>query len=103
MRILERPCVGSNALAVLLLMLGCGKPVSDVPAEPFKAAVVQYLDQHNMGLSIKEIKEGPTVSGNSATMRASMQATGAGGPSVTWEFQFEKSPQGQWKAVSHKP
>ena len=55
------------------LLLGCGKsqPPSANP-EPFKAAIAQYLEQNNMAMALKEIKEGPIVEGKTARLKASL-------------------------------
>jgi hypothetical protein len=55
-----------------------------------------------MAMALKEIKEGPTVEGTTATLTASLTHATLGGPAVTWQFRFEQSADGTWKAVSHK-
>ncbi len=92
-------------LAVLVgLVAACGrsKPPA-VDLQPFKAAIAQYLERNNMGMALKEFKEGPTIEGDKARLKASLVHATMGGVSVTWEFRFEKGPDGQWKAVEHKP
>lgn len=82
---------------------GCGgtKGPSADP-EPFKKAIAQYLERNNMAMALKQIKEGPTVQDNTATLTASLTHAALGGPAVTWQIRFEKDRDGSWKAVSHK-
>ena len=82
---------------------GCGGSVGAVvESGPFEKAVARYLEEHNMALAIKEVKEGPVVDGSSATMTVSLTHAELGGAAVTWEFEFEKSGNGAWKAVGHQ-
>jgi hypothetical protein len=84
------------------LVAGCGEaPSNSVDTGPFERAVEQYLEEHNMALAIKAVKEGPSVDGNTATMTTSLTHAELGGASVTWEFQFEKNTDGTWKATGH--
>ena len=98
----------ATALACVLLasffcsLTGCGEPESSVDPAPFESAIAKYLDANNMGMAVKEVKEGPTVSGQTATLVASLTRADVGGPSVTWKFTFEKAPEGTWKAVRHE-
>lgn len=55
-----------------------------------------------MAMALKEIKEGPTVENNTATLKASLTHAALSGPAVTWEIRFEKGADGSWKAVSHR-
>ncbi len=85
------------------LSQGCGK--SEIPtadAEPFKAAIAEYLEQKNMAMALKTIKAGPTIEGKTATLTASLQHATIPGPAVTWKFRFEQSADGTWKAVGHE-
>jgi hypothetical protein len=84
-------------------LAGCGQS-DDQAADPapFETAIATYLDQHNMAMAVKAVKEGPTIDGNTATLKVSLTRTEVGGPSVTWQFRFEKDPDGTWKAVSHE-
>jgi hypothetical protein len=96
-------CLALAGVMALLLALGCGKPQTAKAApEPFKKAVAEYLERNNMAMALKEIKEGPAVQDNSATLTASLTHATLGGPAVTWQFRFEKNADGTWKAVSHK-
>lgn len=89
--------------ALIVFSTGCGGPTEPaIDAGPFKEAVARYLDENNMALAIKEVKTGPLVEGNKATMTASLTHAELGGPSVTWQFEFERSADGQWKAVRHQ-
>ena len=89
--------------ALVCLAAGCGKSAApDVDSRPFEAAVAQYLDQNNMAMALKDIKAGPTIEGNTATLTASLQHATMRGPAVTWTFRFEQDAGGTWKAVSHK-
>jgi hypothetical protein len=96
-------CAVVASVAALLLGLGCGKTQGmKADPEPFKKAIAEYLESHNMAMAFKEIKDGPTVEGTAATLTASLTHATLGGPAVTWQFRFEKSADGTWKAVSHK-
>lgn len=95
--------------AVLLIGLfvclsqGCGKsesPAAD--ADPFKAAIAQYLEEKSMAMALKTIKAGPTIEGKTATLTASLQHATIPGPAVTWKFRFEQNADGTWKAVGHE-
>ena len=106
MNLRPRPsAIGAVLLCVisLTLLAGCGgtKGPSADP-EPFKKAIAQYLEKNNMAMALKEIKEGPTVQDNTATLTASLTHAALGGPAVTWQIRFEKNADGSWKAVSHK-
>ena len=88
---------------LLVLVLGCGGPPEPAVASgPFEEAVAKYLDEHNMALAIKEVKAGPSVDGDTATMTVSLTHAELGGASVTWDFEFEKIEDGSWKAVGHQ-
>ena len=91
-------------LALLVcLSLGCGK--SQSPAadpEPFKAAVAQYLEQNNMAMALKQIKDGPTIEGKTATLTASLQHATIPGPAVTWTFSFEQNADGSSGISKHR-
>ena len=95
------------SLAVILVvaasLAGCGrtKPPS-VDPKPFESAIADYLERSNMAMKLKTIKDGPSIDGGEATLKAALTHATMGGPSVTWEFHFEKGPDGNWKAVSHK-
>ncbi len=81
---------------------GCGQAAPTADPAPFEAAVTKYLDQHDMALQIKRIRQGPTIEGERATMSASMTSRDVGGPSVAWTFQFERhDADGAWRVVSH--
>jgi hypothetical protein len=85
------------------LLAGCGKsPPPAANPEPFKAAVAQYLEQNNMAMALKEIKEGPIVEGKTARLKASLTHATLSGPAVTWEIRFTQDADGTWKAVDHK-
>ena len=89
--------------ALACLSPGCGKsaaPIAD--PKPFEAAVARYLDQNNMAMALKDIKAGPTIEGQTATLTASLHHATMRGPAVTWTFRFEQDADGTWKAVSHK-
>jgi len=83
-------------------LAGCGKSESTVDSAPFESAIATYLDRNNMGMAVKEVKEGPTVTGDTATLVASLTRADVGGPSVTWTFHFEKQHDGSWQAVRHE-
>jgi len=94
-------------LALLVaLVAGCGKSSpkeAAVDVEPFKKAIAEYLERNNMAMAVKEMKEGPVVTGAKATLTASLAHATMGGPTVTWEFTLEKGGTGAWKVVSRKP
>jgi hypothetical protein len=94
----------ASALAVLIFcaLVGCGEPEAAVDPAPFEAAIATYLDRGNMAMALQEIKKGPTVDGDTATLTASLAHAELGGPRVTWEFRFEKGPDGSWNCVSHE-
>lgn len=103
-RLLRQTTILEGALFVLLscFFTGCGEPKSTVDPAPFQSAIVEYLDRSNMAMAVKAVKEGPSVSGDTATLVASLTHAELGGPSVTWEFTFEKNPDGTWKVVRHE-
>ena len=84
----------------LVVVAGCGQPAATVPDPPFREAIGQYLQANNMAMKIKEIKQGPTIAGESAELKASMMHEQLGGPSVTWTFQFAKQDD-SWRVTSH--
>jgi len=86
----------------LCCFAGCGEPEPTVDAAPFEKAIAEYLERSNMAMALKAVKEGPTVSGDAATLTASLTHAELGGPAVTWEFTFEKSADGTWRAVGHE-
>ncbi len=89
-------------LAWAVFSAGCRRtPGEAVDAAPFRAAVERYLDQHEMALAIKAVKQGPSVEGDTATMTVSLTHAQLGGAAVTWEFSFQKNADGTWRAVSH--
>jgi len=94
----------SGILAVVIALgAGCGqakKPTAD--PQPFKKAIAEYLDRNNMALAVKGIVEGPTIDGHTATLSAALTHAELGGASVTWEFTFQKNPNGTWRVVGEK-
>jgi hypothetical protein len=94
-------CVTSLLAAATLAQTGCSKSAPTADPQPMKVAIEQYLQQNNMALRIKEIKQGPTITGTTATMSVSLTHAELGGPSVVWEFQFAQEPGGAWRATSH--
>ena len=80
---------------------GCGGSQATVDPAPFQAALTQYLAKNDMALRTKEIRQGPTVDGDLATMSASMTHRDLGGPSVVWEIQFRREANGQWTVIGH--
>jgi ketosteroid isomerase-like protein len=81
---------------------GCVRQESRPDPEPFKKAIAEYLERNNMAMALKEIKQGPLVEGDTATLTASLTHAALGGPAVTWQIRFEKQRDGGWRAVSHK-
>jgi hypothetical protein len=88
--------------AAVLLLAGCGSSQPAHDPAPFQVAIEQYLKQNGMALRIKEIEEGPVVSGTQATMQVSLTHAELGGPSVVWQFEFEQDAGGKWRVVRHK-
>jgi len=84
---------------VAALAIGCSASTSTTDDTAFRAAIGQYLLANNMAMKIKEVKEGPTISGDAATLKASMTHEKLGGPSVTWEFHFTKQSDGSWEVI----
>ena len=84
------------------VVYGCGTPTPTVDDAPFRAAIVDYLKANNMALKVKNIKEGPMVEGEQASLSASLTHEQLGGPSVTWTFQFAKQPNGDWQVTTHE-
>jgi len=89
-------------LSVMAAVVGCAEQAPAVDEAPFRRALVEYLQNNDMALAIKEIKAGPTIDGRTAQLSASLTHAQLGGPSVTWEFQFGKQPDGTWLVTGHK-
>jgi hypothetical protein len=81
---------------------GCGTPTPPVDDAPFRAAIADYLKVNGMALKIKNIKEGPVIDGEQASLSASMTHEQLGGPSVTWTFQFTRQPAGGWRVTKRE-
>lgn len=95
----------NNWLACIMIavsIIGCSTAAPILDDSAFREAIRQYLQANNMAMAIKEVKEGPTIHGDGATLTASMTHEKLGGPSVTWEFQFSKRPDGSWEVTRHK-
>jgi hypothetical protein len=80
-------------------VVGCNSADPKVEDSAFREAIRQYLQANNMAMTIKEVKEGPTIEGDVATLSASMTHEKLGGPSVTWNFQFSRQPDGSWEVT----
>ncbi len=100
---LSRYFVPVGLLAVTLCLLsGCGTDrTSDVDPAPFEQAISQYLQQNNMALKIKKIRSGPSIDNDTAAMSASMTHQELEGPSVVWNFTFQRDNNGQWSVTRH--
>ncbi len=87
--------------AWLASQAGCSrqKPASD-PA-PFLQAVDNYLQTNHMELKVKEVKAGPVVEHDQATMTASLTHAELGGPAVTWNLKFKRLSDGTWQVIEH--
>jgi hypothetical protein len=85
-----------------LLLAGCGSATPAVDDTPFREAIGGYLETRNMAMKIKETKQGPTVQGDTASLRASLIHAQLEGPSVTWVFHFQKQPDGSWRVTGHE-
>ena len=94
--------VGALSFCCLAGCGGSGEPSATEDPAPFLQAVEKYLDQNNMAMSVKKVKAGPTVDGNTATLTASLTRSEVGGPSVTWSFKFEKDSQGVWNTTGYE-
>ena len=105
-RLLQEKTLLGVALVAAVVCIQSGCRESSEQAEgpdpaPFEAAIAEYLDRGNMAMVVKQIKEAPIVTGNTATLKASLTRAVVGGPSVTWTFHFKKTPDGTWEAVDH--
>ena len=89
-------------LFVTAALVGCADKAPPVDDTPFREAIVEYLQNNNMALAIKEIKAGPTIDGGNARLSSSLTHEQLGGPRVTWEFQFAKQLDGTWLVTGHK-
>ena len=99
----------SNQLAIAAVhvlivvgVLGCGGQAVSVDATPYRQAIVDYLRANDMALAVKTIREGPTLSGDTAQLTASLTHQELGGASVTWIFHFERKEDGRWAVVRHE-
>jgi hypothetical protein len=90
------------ACVTLVIAAGCGRAASTVDDTPFRAAIGQYLQANNMAMKIKEVKQPPVLTGDTATMTASMTHEQLVGPSVTWKFEFARQPDGSWRVTRHE-
>lgn len=96
-------CVRATAAAAALALVayGCGKSAPTGDTTPFKVAIENYLNDHQMGLKVAEFKE-LSVEGAKATAVVSLEhAEGMVGVKVRWTFEFEQR-NGRWAAVRHK-
>jgi hypothetical protein len=89
-------------MALGWLSLGCGSPEPQIDDAPFREAIAEYLDGHNMAMKIKQIKQGPTLNGQGAELEASLVHQELSGPAVTWTFYFVKQSDGQWSVQRHE-
>lgn len=80
---------------------GCGDKPSSVDTTPFLQAIDGYLDSSNMGMAVKDIKEGPVIDGDTACLTTSLSRKDIGGPAVTWTFHFNRKQDGKWSVVRH--
>ena len=94
--------LGVLAVCCLAGCGGSGEPAATEDPAPFLQAIEKYLDQNNLGMSVKEVKAGPTVNGNTATLTASLTRSEVGGPSTTWTFTFARDSQGAWIATGYE-
>ena len=92
---------GGLAFCCLAGCGGSGEPSATEDPAPFLQAVEKYLDRNNMAMSVKKVKAGPTVNGDTATLTASLTRSEVGGPSTTWTFTFEKNSKGIWNATGY--
>ena len=94
--------VGALSFCCLAGCGGSGEPSATEDPAPFLQAVEKYLDQNNMAMSVKQVKVGPTVNADTATLTASLTRSDVGGPSTTWTFTFERNSEGVWSATGHE-
>jgi hypothetical protein len=92
----------AGLLVISSFVFGCSDSAPTTDDAAFRAAIGQYLQANNMAMTIKEVKDGPNVRGDTATLTASMTHEKLGGPSVTWDFRFSKRPDGSWEVTQHK-
>jgi len=85
-----------------LVLCGCRPAASAaVDPEPFKTAIVQYLQDHQMGLRIAEVRSLQVKDGKAEATVSLEHAEGMVGVKVRWTFDFEQR-QGRWVAVRHQ-
>ena len=89
-------------VVIVVGLPGCGGPSSSVDTTPFLQAIDDYLESNNMGMAIKEIKEGPILDGDAAQLTASLSRKDVGGPAVTWTFHFNRQTDGKWSVIKHE-
>ena len=94
--------LGVLAVCCLAGCGGSGEPSATEDPAPFLQAVEKYLDQNNMAMSVKQVKAGPTVNADTATLTASLTRSDVGGPSTTWTFTFERNSEGVWSATGYE-
>lgn len=82
-------------------ILGCSNSAPTADDTAFRESIRQYLQANNMAMTIKEVKDGPNIRGDVATLTASMTHEKLSGPSVTWDFRFSKRPDGSWEVTQH--
>ena len=103
---MQKPLKYSVAVIVTVVTVvglpGCGGQSSSVDTTPFLQAIDDYLDSNNMGMAIKEIKDGPVLDGDAARLTASLSRKDVGGPAVTWTFYFDRNQDAKWSVVKHE-
>ena len=89
-------------LAISACVSGCGGDKSMVDSEPFRIAVVDYLEKGSYDLAIDEFKE-IAVDGDNATAKVSLGFADPDAASIKtrWTFDFERDGSA-WRATGHK-
>ena len=89
--------------AALALLTACGQKtkIEGDPA-PFQAAIADYLKAKSMDLAVRQLTL-LKVTGEKAVAEADLTAAdeGIAQVKVHWRFDFEKQPDGAWKATGH--
>jgi hypothetical protein len=96
--------VVAAALGAFFLFRGGGEPTVSVYTAPFARAIEDYLSDKNMDMKVTEF-ESIQVQDGTATAVCRMQQAGDlyTGLAVRWRFTFDRSGDGEWRAVEHEP
>jgi hypothetical protein len=89
-------------LSAVVLLAGCGGGGSDVDLTVFEGPINSYLDNGNMDMKVKSVKEA-AVTDKTAKVKASLvlKEEDTASLAVRWTFDCEQDDKGAWKVVSH--